>query len=283
MKKLKTKKAFLFFYAFDIVLLLIVGLVFLPFSKGKNTSASISSAYLEDNGDGITEIKIIDRSKKSMVMMTCTEFGWIGTDSMSNQNLYWPVEEGRVLRFLDAMKRKRMWEKKAENTASWKKLSVDKENAIEVVFSNGSRTCGHVFFGFSDDLENTIYFRTSKNSTVWATNDEVSLYLSEIDPSIWADPYLVPLCARYVGSADKVSELRRGQLVFLKPAEHVKAFDSLDVEFDWGVKAHYDFYKKDDLVVVIPSFEGNDFLRNLSYRYSISQWTYEKFIKENKK
>ena len=66
MKKLKTKKAFLFFYAFDIVLLLIVGLVFLPFSKGKNTSASISSAYLEDNGDGITEIKIIDRSKKSM-------------------------------------------------------------------------------------------------------------------------------------------------------------------------------------------------------------------------
>ena len=133
------------------------------------------------------------------------------------------------------------------------------------------------------ELENKIFFRTSKNSTVWAADDDVSHYLNENDPSLWADPYLVPLCTQPNEDQKKVSELRRGQLVFLKPAEHVKAFDTLDVEFDWGVKAHYDFYEKEDLIVVIPSFDGNDFLRNLSYRYSISRWTYEKFLRENRK
>lgn len=283
MKIMKTKKAFLIFYAFDIALLLIIGLLFLPFSKGGNMTASISSAYLEKNDEGITEIRIIDRNKKSMVVMTYTEFGWIGTDSMSNLNLYWPADEKRILNFLEIMKKTNHWEKKADKTTSWKKLSVDREEAIEVVFANGSKTCGHVFFGAVDELENKIFFRTSKNSTVWAADDDVSHYLNENDPSLWADPYLVPLCTQPNEDQRKVSELRRGQLVFLKPAEHVKAFDTLDVEFDWGVKAHYDFYEKEDLIVVIPSFDGNDFLRNLSYRYSISRWTYEKFLRENRK
>ncbi|MBQ0039128.1 MAG: hypothetical protein KBS64_01715 [Treponema sp.] len=284
MKRLAQKKAFLVFYAFDIILLLVIGILFLPFSRSKNKPSSMNSPFVSlKDGEEITEIKILDRHEQTKILMASTQWGWLGTDSWSDENLYWPVEEKTVRNFISEITRTGQWIKKADRTTSWESLGVDNGNAVEVILKSGSMTVGHVFYGLVDDLEGKVAFRTSKDSTVWQAESSVVNFIYEKDSSFWADPYLVPVCARNPEEAKNDAGLRRGQLVYLKPAEHIKPFDTMELEFDYGVKAYYAFYEKDDAVVVIPSFEGNDYLKSLNYRYSISRWTYDRFIKEFKK
>lgn len=284
MKRLPAKKAYLIFYAFDIILLLIVGLFLLPFSKGKNIPDFQNGEFLAPKErEALTEIRIIDR--KAMFSITMTKDGdrWIGTDSNSNNTFFWPCDSRTVENFINEMTATTKWTKKASNVTSWKKLGVDSGNAVEVDFRSQSKTITSVFFGSGDHLSGEVYFRTAENSTVWQSKTAADVFLYDKTASFWADPYLVPLCASGLTSKEGDSELRRGELAYIRPGDHVKPVKVIKKFFDSGMSAIYSFYEKEDQIVVIPEFSGNDYLSKLNYRFTISRWTYDKFIRELEK
>lgn len=280
MKRLPAKKAFVLFYAFDIVLLIAVALFLLPFSKNNNVQKSTEGTFLDPSvKKDITEIRILDKKSKCRISMFKIDDRWLGTDSFSNDSLYWPVDSKTVSRFLTEMSVKSTWKKKASNVTSWKNLGVDSANAVEVDFRIESKTAASLFFGYADDLNGEIYFRTSKDSTVWQTGTQAENFIYEKTPSFWADPYIKPLCLRSQ-SEDSEKGLRRGELAYIKPAEHIKPVKTVEILFDYGCSGVYSFYEKDDQIVVIPEFSGDAYLEHISYRYTISRWTYEKLLKE---
>ena len=285
MKKLTANKAYLVFYAFDIVLLIVVAVFLLPFSKNNNSPNSKNAAFIEaEQLKDITEIRILDKNAKCRVSMHRIGGQWMGTDSFSNDSLYWPADNKTVENFLVQMSTEIPWTKKASNITSWKKLGVDASNAVEVDLRIDSKTAASLFFGYADDLNGEIYFRTSKESTVWQAKTDVENFVYEKNASFWADPFLIPLCIRNKAE-NRDSGLRRGELAYIKPAEHVKPIKILKKSFDSGYTGVYSFYEKDDQIVVIPEFSGNDYAELISYRYTISKWTYEKFVaqlEENK-
>ncbi|WP_407399090.1 hypothetical protein [Treponema sp.] len=281
MKRLPTKKAFMLFYAFDIVLLIIVAVFLLPFSKNRNVQESIKTALLDSALEKeITEIRIVDRQKKYGITMYRMDDRWIGTDTESNNTLYWPVNQQTMERFFKAVTTENIWTKKASNVTSWEKLGVDTENAVEVDLRIDAKTAGAFFFGFMDDLTGDRFFRTSKESTVWSSQSSVENFIFGMLANNWADPYLVPPCISGMSPKDSESYLRRGELAYIKPGDHIQPIKTFKKYFESGNHAVYSFYEKDDQIVVIPEFYGDEYLRLLSYRYTISRWTYDKFIKE---
>lgn len=280
MRKLPANKAYLVFYAFDLVLLIVVAVFLLPFSKNNNVQKSKKAAFIDpEQLKEVTEIRILDKNAKCRVSMYRMDGRWMGTDSFSNDSLYWPADDRTVENFLSEMSRECLWTKKASNVTSWKKLGVDADNAVEVDLRIDSKTAASLFFGYADDLNGEIYFRTSKESTVWQAKTAVENFIYEKNTSFWADPYLIPLCIRNEGARID-SGLRRGELAYIKPAEHIKPVKILKKAFDSGFTGVYSFYEKDDQIVVIPEFSGSDYAELISYRYTISKWTYEKFIKQ---
>ena len=280
MKRLPANKAFLIFYGFDIALLLVIAVFLLPFSRSKNQPKTLKSAFIDSSlKNEVSEIRILDKKNKVRISLYKLSDMWVGTDSFSNDTLYWPAEDKSVANFIEEMTKENTWTQKASNVTSWKKLGVDSSSAVEVDLRNDSRTLGSVFFGYGDDLEGQVYFRTSEESTVWQAKTDAENFIYEKTPSFWADPYLIPLCAR-LDSDKNDSGLRRGELAYIKPAEHIKPFNAVSKDLNSGVKAVYNFYEKEDQIVVIPEFSGNEILSKLNYRYTISKWTYDKFIKE---
>lgn len=279
MKILSRKKTLLFFYALDIFLLFIIAVFLLPFSKKNNTPESITSAFLDSVSiNDITQIDIINKNKKCKINIYKFNNKWIGTDSLSNWNLFWPVDEKNIENFLLETSKISEWKKKATKPSSWEKLGVDSNNAIEIRLKNNSKTISSIFFGWTDELTEEVYFRTSKNSTVWQTKTQIEKYIYNKIPSFWADPYLIPT---YINNSSNYKiKLRRGELVYIKPAEHIKPIKVIKLNLNPEVNAIFSFYEKDENIVVIPNFFGDEYLKKINYRYTISKWTYEEFLKE---
>ena len=114
MKKLTANKAYLVFYAFDIVLLIVVAVFLLPFSKNNNSPNSKNAAFIEaEQLKDITEIRILNKNAKCRVSMHRIGGQWMGTDSFSNDSLYWPADNKTVENFLVQMSTEIPWTKKA--------------------------------------------------------------------------------------------------------------------------------------------------------------------------
>lgn len=285
MKKFSAKKGLLIFYGFDAVLILAVCFLLIPFNR-KNSPDSIFSSFI-DSDEEILEIRISSRNDNIRISMENIDGNWIGTDSNSNDILYWPCNVQYVEKILKLANEKKQWNKLSENVTSWKNFSVDNSHAVEFSFHSKSKTIGSIFFGNFNELENKISFRTSKNSTVWEVESDFSNFAYETSPSFWADPFIEPLCVLPRKKGDKDSGLRRGELVYLKPGENVKPFNVVKRFFENGSIGTYSFYEKDKDVIVIPTFYADEqfdliyreYLKKISYRYSISRWTYDRFVK----
>lgn len=281
MKIVSKKKALLLFYGFDIILFAAILLLLIPFNKNKSTrpEKSIESNFLSESED-VTELRILDRSRNKRIIMNRLNNMWIATDSDSNETLYWPCDVQTIENFLASMSKINEWIKVSDNVTSWKKFAVDNSQAVEITFRDHQRTVSSVFFGEYDNLRKCVAFRTSKEATVWETETSAVDFIFQSDSSFWADPYIEPVCITGKSLKDSESSLRRGELVYLKPGDNVKPVKVFSKQFDNGNKAVYSIYEKDGAYVIIPMFEGNDTINEISYRYSVSKWTYEKILKE---
>lgn len=281
MKHISSKKALLIFYGFDIILVLILMILFLPLSR-KNIPETSRMKFI-CNADEISSVEIFNARDKKKIIISKNDNVWIGTDDDSNMELNWPCDIQTIENFLSEAEKENFLYKKAEKVSSWASLGVDEKNSCRVsFFKNGSEKVSEFFFGIEDPVTERISFRTSKEQTVWETKTSVSNFLFK-DASFWADPYIEPLCIADEGKT--TARLRRGQLVYLSPTENIKPQKVISRIFSSTRKAVYSIYKKDDAYIVIPSFSSlekdENAIKSINYRYSISQWTYEKFLEAN--
>lgn len=282
MKRISSKKALLMFYGFDIILVLVLLLLFLPLSK-KNIPETSKMKFIS-NAKEISSVEIYNAQERKKIIIFQKDNIWLGTDDDSNMTLNWPCDIQTIKNFLAEAEKENTLYKKAEKVSSWARLGVDEKNSCRITFfKNGSEKVSEFFFGIEDPISERILFRTSKEQTVWEAKTSVSNFLFK-NTSFWADSYIEPLC---VTDENKISEkLRRGQLVYLSPSENIKPEKVISKIFSNTNKAIYSIYKKDDSYIVIPSFssleKNKDAIKAINYRYSISQWTYEKFLEANK-
>ena len=236
------------------------------------------------NAKEISSVEIYNAQERKKIIIFQKDNIWLGTDDDSNMTLNWPCDIQTIKNFLAEAEKENTLYKKAEKVSSWARLGVDEKNSCRITFfKNGSEKVSEFFFGIEDPISERISFRTSKEQTVWEAKTSVSNFLFK-NASFWADSYIEPLC---VTDENKTSEkLRRGQLVYLSPSENIKPEKVISKIFSNTNKAVYSIYKKDDSYIVIPSFspleKNKDAIKAINYRYSISQWTYEKFLEANK-
>ena len=256
MKRISSKKALLIFYGFDIILVLVILLLFLPLSR-KNIPETSKMRFIS-NAKEISSVEIYNAKERKKIIISQKDNIWLGTDDDSNMTLNWPGDIQTIKNFLAEAEKENTLYKKAEKVSEF-------------------------FFGIEDPISERISFRTSKEQTVWEAKTFVSNFLFK-DASFWADPYIEPLCV--TDENETSAKLRRGQFIYLSPSENIKPEKVVLKIFSNTNKAVYSIYKKDDSYIVIPSFssleKNADAIKSINYRYSISQWTYEKFLEASK-
>lgn len=281
MKRISSKKALLIFYGFDIILVLVLLLLFLPLSR-KNIPETSKMKFI-DNAKEISSVEIYNAKERKKIIISQKDNIWLGTDDDSNMTLNWPCDIQTIKNFLTEAEKENSLYKKAEKVSSWASLGVDEKNSCRITFFKGTEKVSKFFFGIEDSVSERISFRTSKEQTVWEAKTSVSNFLFK-DASFWADPYIEPLCV--TDETEISAKLRRGRLVYLSPSENIKPEKVVSKIFSNTNKAVYSIYKKDDSYIVIPSFssleKNTDAIKSINYRYSISQWTYEKFLEASK-
>ncbi|MGN0728260.1 hypothetical protein [Treponema sp.] len=279
MKQLSQKKALLIFYGFDLILLLAL-LVFIPLTK-KN-SPEVSRLKFIDSAKEISSVEIFNAVDKSLIVIAKKGRAWIGTDDASNMTINWPCDTQTMERLLSEAEKEHTLFKKADRVSSWEKLGVDEKNSCRLTFFKGNheKECD-LFFGAEDSITERISLRTANDQTVWETKTGLSAFVFK-DSSFWADPYIAPVCA---SGAESSSSLRRGPLVYLSPSSSIKPEKVITRIFPNETKAVYSIYSRENSYIVIPLFfpqgEDAEAVKSINYRYSISQWTYNKFLEES--
>lgn len=232
----------------------------------------------------ISSVEIYDAQEGFRIAMEKCNSVWLGTDSDSNETLFWPCDVQTVERFLAESAKEHRLTKKAQSVSAWKRLGVDNGHARRVTFyGKDNLKIAAYWFAAEDSVTGTVSFRTAENQTVWETASRLSDFLCGRDASFWADPFIEPVCATGRTRAHSETQLRRGRLAYLSPSESVRPVKVEQRLFDSSVKAVYSIYEKDSSFIVIPSFFSaeNEALSKISYRYFISQHTLDRFLEEN--
>ena len=294
MKIVSQKKGILIFYGFDLVLLLILVLALLPFSRKKNTPDKMTSALL--NPDYVNEVSSIaiteydeDGVKQGIKISKAGSF-WTGSSSHSNYSFLWPCDAQTVNNLIAESCRVTDMFKVGDNLKAWKGFEVDEKSAVCVTFFDVSGgVLSSLYYGKEDPLTERIAFRTWSSDSVYETEDVIKSYLNT-EESFWADPFIYPQCITGYSRSVSESLLRRGSIINLSPREGLDCDYRIKRDFENGAEAVFDVYKKDDEYIVIPYFkagpafseEDRNAVESLSYRYTVSQWTLDRFEKEDR-
>ncbi len=286
---MKLKKGILILSVSDVVLLMLL-ILSLVFSTGKNVPVSMESALLNPKyTDDVCVIEITDcsSSDKDKVVMTRRGSFWTGTSSISDYTMAWPCDTQTVNNFILSNSKIEKMNKVGENSRSWKRLGVDESNCILVSMYNDSGTIlSSIYYGKSDPLTQKVAFRTWRDDSVYEVTDSILVFI-KTEESFWADPFVYPQCITGLSRRESEGFLRRGVLsteTTGNVADHV-----IRKDFGNGAEAIYRIYRKDDSYIVVPSFRGGiaysdvdkETVESLNYRYSISAWTLDKFLKES--
>ncbi len=292
MKKIAGKKALLYFYFLDLFLLLILVLSFIPFGKRKKIE-NIESSFisLDDIKElkkiSISEVKGGQREIVNLYIDSELNF-YYGSDSPSNNKLFWPCDKKNVDDLLNVFLKPRTFFVKARNVRYWDNLGVDEKNASSITFyGEGDKILSMLYFGFEDSLTKRISFRTWKEQIVYETEDDAEYYL-QTSPSFWADPFLYPICITEYERNKAEKGLRRGLIEALIPREGLEPEKIIRKDFENGASIKLNLYLKDSEYIVIPEFipgpafteKARKVLNKLNYRYSISLYTAQKLFEE---
>ena len=293
MRKLSARQGILLFYLIDAVLLLVLVISFAPLSR-KNSVRSEQTALLNPNRAGDVSsitISVPDESVATgRTTVTLQRHGtlWSGTSSLSADSYRWPADAQSVANLFTAAQKITTVYTKADDVSAWKPLGIEDADAAVLSFWDERHSIvSQLFFGGSDALTRRIFFRTWTKTTAYEIDDSISSYLSA-DESFWADPFVYPQALPGADRAASESFLRRGLLLNIAPREGLPETNVLARDFGNGALARFRIYEKDGSYVVIPSFSAGpasgsaerSMLESLNYRYSISAWTYERWLSE---
>ena len=138
MKQLSRGKALLLFYSFDIILLVVLALSFLPFAKKEKGPQSQQSALLNPKyAQTVSKIVVStpEHGIRSVVTLTKQSGIWTGTDSDSNDMFLWPADSKTVQNLIDyAIKVQNMY-KKSDSARTWSLLHLMKKMPESSIFT----------------------------------------------------------------------------------------------------------------------------------------------------
>ncbi len=295
MKKISSKAGIIIFYIFDALLLLILLFAFLPFSKKKEGPQKETLSFLkEEDVKQIKSISIKKNDKKIKLFLRGSI--WLGKDwnfdAGAAADFIWPADTQSVSNLIEiAAKRQDIFLLSTKNS-SWENYQLKKDDAIELSFfadEKEEEPLLSLFFGKRNLLASRIAFRSWEDSNVYECYWAIENYLN-LDSNFWADPFLYPQCLTHYSRNQSESLLRHGNLVNLSPAKHLIPDLILSKDFENGSSASFAIYKKDASYVVIPSFKASPVfsdedvkaLQDISYRYSVSSVTLERFKEDLK-
>lgn len=210
---------------------------------------------------------------------------WTGTDSASGS--LWPADLQTVANFIEKFADVITVYERASSEEDWKKFLLDEKNAFRVCIKNqDGEVISNLFFGMTDSLSQRIYFRAGSGKSVYETQAAMSSFLNA-SAAFWCDPFVYPQAITGYERTKEESLLRHGQLV---------EFDSSGLEPYWtfvkrlenGSSCSFNVYKNEEDYTVIPklipgpAFSDEDVaaLREINYKYNMSQWTFERFLEE---
>ena len=280
------KKILLAFAICDFVLLVLFASSFI-FKSKRNTIETRETVLLNAASlKSVSSIVISDGSSGGgSVTLNRNDSFWSGTDSVTGT--VWPADSQVVRNLMDSLVNVRTVRVKAVSEASWEDLGIDEENAISIkILDENSKEILSLYFGHVDSLTQRIAFRTSKENTSYETDFDIRSYLNA-SSSFWADPFLFPVFLSGNSSVNMQSSYRHGSMlpVSVLPEETINVMKKT---FENGSRAVFSVYETDDDIIVVPQFYASqsmsqveqDAVRKCNYRYSLSQWTYERILED---
>lgn len=278
------KQVLFYFYLFDGILLMLLIIGKLPFSR-RNESLKIPTALLNPNY--VSDVSsIIIEAPDGKITLTKGGSYWSGTSDASGGKYVWPADIQTVRNLITSAQSLIQVQVKADDDSAWTALGVDEMQASVLGFydKNGS-VLSKVLFGHKDSLTLKIYFRTWSKNTVYEMDADMENFLTA-DESFWADPFLYPQCVTGYDRSKADSLLRRGRIQSLSLRGGLPVDFNLTQSFENGSIINFAVYKKDDGYIVIPnvtagpavSEEDSRLIDKLNYRYSISAFTLDNLL-----
>ena len=288
----------------DFILLLIFILLIIPFSR-KTKNSSKKSALLNPkykNSVEKIELNFPSASEEFSKNFTFYKKGnfWFGempvknsvssefqiTQNNDSDKIYFPLDNQTVNNMLEKFTLIVNMYKKSDSLADFSAFNLLENESICILFyDSNNEILSQIYFGKEDDFTSRIAFRIPNQNEVWETDNSFSVYINS-QLSFWTDPFLEPQCITRYSRKEAESSLRHGKILenFL-PDDFVSS-ESLKKDFGNGNEILYEIFKNNSEIFVKAKFipgsinsqiEKNA-LQKVNYIYSISEWTYEKFL-----
>lgn len=280
------KKILLSFAICDFVLLVLFASSFI-FKSKRNTIETRETVLLNAASlKSVSSIVITDGSSGGdSVTLNRNDSFWSGTDSVTET--VWPADSQVMRNLMDSLVNVRTVRVKAVSEASWEDLGIDDENAFSIkILDEKSEEILTLYFGHVDSLTQRIAFRTSNDSASYETDFEIRSFLNA-SSSFWVDPFLFPVFLSGTASVNMQSSFRHGILMPIVPLPD-ETVNVLKKTFENGSRAVFSVYETDEDIIIVPKFYASqsasqteqDAVRSCNYRYSLSQWTYERILED---
>ncbi|MBQ3798928.1 MAG: DUF4340 domain-containing protein [Treponema sp.] len=293
MRRLSKAQGILFFYIFDLALLLLLILSFLPFMRRRGPSAKDTALLNPAHKDKVFRIELSQGGGGifSSGRKVCLEKAggiWLGSSSDGNGEFVWPADMQAVDKLLELASSVIRSYEKSSSRKDWGKFGITDGEAFSLSFYDSSqKTLSYLYFGGDDPLTGRIYVRSASDVTVYELDAGIQPYLTA-DESFWADPFLYPQCLTGLGRAEAEEGLRRGKLENIRPREGLEADYSGRLYFGNGAEILFRIYKKESSYIVIPALtpglaasdEERAAISRISYRYGISGLTLGNLLEE---
>lgn len=279
------KKILLLLAVCDFILLVMFALSFVLKSKGNSIKTNERVLLNASSLESMSSIVVSDAVEGDAVTLSRNGSFWTGIDSKTKTT--WPADPQTVRNLVDTLLQVRSVRVKAESETAWEDLGLDEESAFSIkVLDENSKDLLTLYFGRIDTLSQRIAFRTSNDSKSYETDFSLRSYLNA-DSTFWADPFFFPAFLSGSASASIQSSYRHGVMLPLSPlpGEPVKV---LKKTFENGSRAVYSVYETEDDFIISPQFYASqsmsqieqEAVRKCNYRYSLSQWTYQRILED---
>ncbi|MBP5452257.1 MAG: DUF4340 domain-containing protein [Treponema sp.] len=279
------KKILLLLAVCDFILIVMFALSFVFKSKGNSIKTKETVLLNATSLESMSAIVMTDSVEGQVVTLSRGGSFWTGKDSATETT--WPADPQTVRNLVDTLLQVRMVRIKAESDSAWEDLGLDEESAFSIkILGENSKELLTLYFGRIDTLSQRIAFRTSNDSKSYETDFSLRSYLNA-DASFWADPFFFPVFLSGSASVNMQSSYRHGVMLPLLPLpeEPVKV---LKKTFENGSRAVYSVYENEDEFIIFPQFYASqsmsqieqEAVRKCNYRYSLSQWTYQRILED---
>lgn len=281
MKKLNSKKAVLYFYLFDLILLsiVIIALFFIPKKNSVKTKKAVilNTKYLSQ----IDSIQISDLQTEDSLFIKKSDFLWYGF-SKEKEKFIFPCNTENLNLLLSLLTQVKELTLLTESETFHEYYNIGKRQGKKLSFFQKDRLLTSITFGKEDSLKETIAFKMDEQKNIYETSFQESLLTT--DRSFWCDPYICPLI---VSKNQEESErsLRRGRLEdvnFIQDFSNENDknnFSTISVNLTNGSKVLLKIKKEEDSYLVKPEFlayqnKEKEAFSIFNYSYRISESTY---------